>query len=109
MVSYLLPIRLGDKRSKIAQATESFVSEAPLSIVIILDINKTVQWDDLSAESLRWIWYYEAGAAAYNVLLQGSSRGLTGNILAIEDKEAICLLLKLNPEKFDPMFVVPVG
>jgi len=109
VVSYLLPIRLGDKRTKIAQTTESFVSDAPLSIVIVLDINKTVQWDDLSDESLRWIWYYEAGAAAHNILLQGTSRGLTGNILAIDDKEAICLLLKLNPEKFDPMFVVPVG
>jgi hypothetical protein len=69
----------------------------------------TNKWDDLSHENQRWIWYYEAGAAAHNVLLQATSRGLNGNILTINDKDAICSLLKLNPEKFDPMLVVPVG
>ena len=109
VISYLFPVRFGDKRPEIAQATESFASDAPLNIIIVLDINNTDQWDDLSHESIRWIWYYEAGAAAHNVLLQGTSRGLAGNILPINDKEAICSLLRLNPEKFDPMFVVPVG
>ena len=109
VVSYLFPVRFGDKRSEIAQATESFVSDAPLSIIVVLDIEKTNQWDDLSDESVRWIWYYEAGAAAHNVLLKATSNGLAGNILHINDKDAICSLLKLNPEGFDPMFVVPVG
>ena len=109
VVSFLLPIGLGDKRPKIASATQSFASHAPLNVIIVLDINKTKKWDDLSDESDRWIWYYEAGAAAHNVLLQATSRGLAGNILTIHDKEAICSILKLNPEKFDPMFVVPVG
>jgi hypothetical protein len=109
VVSYLLPVRLGDKRSEIAQATESFASDAPLNIIIVLDIVKTNQWDDLSDESVRWIWYYEAGAAAHNVLLQATSRGLAGNILSINDKEAICSLFRLDTENFDPMFVVPVG
>jgi nitroreductase len=109
VVTYLLPIRLGDKRTKIAKATESFASDAPLSIIIVLDIAKTNQWDDLSDVSLRWIWYYEAGAAAHNVLLQATSRGLAGNILTINNKDAICSLLKLDPDSFDPMLVVPVG
>jgi nitroreductase len=109
VVSFLSPVRLRDRRTDIAQATQEFCSDAPLSIIIVLDINKTIQWDDLSDESLRWIWYYEAGAAAHNVLLQATSRGLAGNILTINDKEAICSILRLNPEKFDPMIVVPVG
>jgi len=109
VVSFLLPVALGDKRSEIAQATESFASDAPLNIIIVLDIDKTNQWDDLSDESVRWIWYYEAGAAAHNVLLQATSRGLNGNILTIDDKEAICSLLRLDSESFDPMLVVPVG
>lgn len=109
VVSFLLPVGLGDKRSEIAQATESFASDAPLNIIIVLDIDKTNQWDDLSDESLRWIWYYEAGAAVHNVLLQATSRGLNGNILTINDKEAICSLLRLDSESFDPMLVVPVG
>jgi nitroreductase len=109
VVSYLLPVGLKDKRSEIAQATKSFASDAPLNIIIVLDINRTKQRDDLSNESMRWIWYYEAGAASHNVLLQAISRGLAGNILTINDKEAVCSLLKLNPEKFDPMLVIPVG
>ena len=109
VVSFLLPVKLGDKRSEIAQVTESFASDAPLHIIIVLDIDKTNQWDDLSDESMRWIWYYEAGAAAHNVLLQATSRGLNGNILTINDKGAICSLLRLDSEGFDPMFVVPVG
>ena len=109
VVSYLLPVVFGDKRSEIAQATELFASDAPLNIIIVLDIDNTNKWDDLSDESQRWIWYYEAGAAAHNVLLQATSRGLNGNILTINDKEAICSLLRLDSEKFDPMLVVPVG
>jgi nitroreductase len=109
VISFLYPVNLNDKRIDIAQATELFTSEAPLNIIIVLDIDKTNQWDDLSDESLRWIWYYEAGAAAHNILLQATSRGHSGNILTINDKELICSILKLNKEKFDPMLVVPVG
>ncbi|MCJ7572099.1 MAG: nitroreductase family protein [Candidatus Thermoplasmatota archaeon] len=109
VVSFLLAVKLGDKRSDIALATEQFVSDAPLDIIIVLDIDKTNKWDDLSNESMRWIWYYEAGAAAHNVLLQATSRGLAGNIIPVNDKESICSLLSLNKEKFDPMLVVAVG
>ena len=109
VISYLLPVSFGDKREKIGEATESFVSDAPLDIIMVLDIDKTNQWDDLSDPDLRWIWYYEAGAAGHNVLLQATSRGLNGNILKIDNKDAICSVLKLDPEKFDPMVVVPVG
>jgi hypothetical protein len=42
----------------------------------VLDVEKTIDWDDLSGEDARWIWYYEAGAAAHNVLLQAFSRTL---------------------------------
>jgi nitroreductase len=109
VVSFLLPVALGNKMDTIASATEEFASDAPLTIIMVLDIENTNKWDDLSHESQRWIWYYEAGAAAHNVLLQATSRGLNGNILTINDKDAICSLLKLNSEKFDPMLVVPVG
>src|SRR4030042_2082163 len=55
VVSFLLPVKLGDLRTNIAQVTEQFVSDAPLNIIIVLDIDKTNQWDDLSDESMRWI------------------------------------------------------
>ncbi len=108
--SFLIPVRFGDKRQEIAQATESFASDAPLNIIIVLDIALTNKWDDLSHKSLRWIWFYEAGAAAHNVLLGATSIGLEGgNILPVNNEEAICSLLKLNSEDYQPMFVVPVG
>ncbi len=109
IVSFLLKAAFGDKRSEIAEATESFVGDAPVCIIPVLCIDKTVDWDDLSNESVRWIWYYEAGAAAHNVLLQATSRGLSGNILTIKDKDAVCAILKLDKEKFDPMFIIPIG
>jgi len=107
--SFLLRVNIGDNRPAIAEASESFVADAPLCIIPVLDIEKTIDWDDLSGENVRWIWYYEAGAAAHNILMQATSRGLSGNIVSIKDKEAICTLLKLDEEKFDPMFVIPVG
>jgi nitroreductase len=109
IVSFLSKVDSGDKRAEIGEATEDFVSNAPLCIIPVLDIEKTIDWDDLSDESVRWVWYYEAGAAAHNVLLQATSRGLSGNIVTIEDKDAICSILKLDTEKFDPMFIIPVG
>jgi nitroreductase len=109
VVSFLLKIANDDKRSFIAQASNSFVADAPLNIIIVLDIEKTIDWDDLSDESERWIWYYEAGAAAHNVLLQATARNLAGNIVSINDKSAICSILGLSNDKFDPMFIVPVG
>jgi nitroreductase len=109
IVSFLLRTAFGDKRSEIAEASESFVGDAPICIIPVLDIEKTIDWDDLSNESVRWIWYYEAGSAAHNVLLQATSRGLSGNIVTLKDKDAVCSILKLDKEKFDPMFVIPVG
>jgi nitroreductase len=107
--SFLFPIAFGDNRVSLAEASEDFLSEAPLSIIIVLDIENTNKWDDLSADNVRWIWYYEAGASAHNVLLQATSRGLAGNIVHVQDKDAVCSLLNLDNEKFDPMFIVPVG
>ncbi len=109
VVAYLLKNNFGDKREAVSDASESFVSDAPLCIIPVLDIENTNKWDDLSAKSVRWIWYYEAGATAHNILLQATSLGLAGNIVHINDKDAICSLLRLNEEKFDPMFVIPVG
>ncbi len=109
VLAFLLKNNFSDKREAVADATESFVADAPLCIIPVLNIKATNKWDDLSDESVRWIWYYEAGASAHNILLQATSLGLAGNIVHINDKGAICSLLRLNEEKFDPMFVIPVG
>ena len=84
-------------------------SADPKILIEIEDIEKTIDWDDLSDKSERWIWYYEAGAAAHNVLIQATARNLAGNIVPIKDKNAICSILGLSNDKFDPIFIVPVG
>jgi nitroreductase len=109
VVAFLFTKIFGDKRLDLAEASESFVADAPLCIIPVLDIKGTNKWDDLSDKSVRWIWYYEAGASSHNVLLQATSLGLSGNIVPINDKNAICSMLGLKEDKFDPMCVIPVG
>ncbi|HEC76363.1 MAG TPA: SagB/ThcOx family dehydrogenase [Thermoplasmatales archaeon] len=109
VTTFLLKIVNGDKRDEVAQASQSFVASAPFIIISVLDIQKTIQWDDLSKEELRWLWYYEAGASAHNILLEATACGLIGNIIPINDKGSICSLIGLDENKFDPLFVIPVG
>ncbi|MCK5260980.1 MAG: nitroreductase family protein [Thermoplasmatales archaeon] len=108
IVSFMLKIRNGDKREEIAQASQPFVVSAPFLIISVLDIRRTNQWDDLSAEKFRWIWYYEAGASAHNVLLQAKAWNLTASIALITDTESVRSLLRLN-DNFLPLFIVPIG
>lgn len=108
IVSFMLKIRNGDKREEIAQASQPFVVSAPFLIISVLDIRRTNQWDDLSAEKFRWIWYYEAGASAHNVLLQAKAWNLTANIALITDTESVRSLLRLN-DNYLPLFIVPIG
>jgi len=109
IVTFLWPICRDDNREAVADASAPYVSRAPLLIIPVLSIQKTVSWDDLSALRFRWIWTYEAGAAAHNVLLEATARGLAGNVAPVTDREAICSLLHLDPEHYDPMMVIPVG
>ena len=108
IVTFLMKIRMGDRRDDVADASQSFVSSAPFIIISVLDKRKTNQWDDLSAEELRWLWFYESGASAHNVLMEASAWDLTSNIVTISDPTAIRSLLRLN-ENFQPLFIVPVG
>lgn len=108
ILSFMLKIRNGDTREEIAQASQPFVASAPFLIISVLDIRKTNQWDDLSAEKFRWIWHYEAGASAHNVLLQAKAWSLSANIVPIINTESIRSLLKLN-DNYSPLFIVPIG
>jgi nitroreductase len=112
VVSFMAKIRNGDHREELSQiCLESSLASAPLNIISVLDIDRTRPsgWDDLSSEELRWLWYYEAGASAYNILLEATAWNLSSSIKTITDKNAICNLLRLNNEQFEPLIVVPVG
>jgi nitroreductase len=101
----------GDYRLEVAEASaQPSIASAPLIILSILDVNKTrpAGADDLSAELYRRFWYYEAGASAYNVLLEATAWNLSTAIVLPTDAFALRSVLKLD-ENFVPLFVIPVG
>ncbi|MCJ7571486.1 MAG: nitroreductase family protein [Candidatus Thermoplasmatota archaeon] len=107
---FFFPVAVGDYREDIGKASEDYVKDAPYCLIPVLDIKKTIRClEDLSGEKDRWNFYYEAGAASYNVLLEATALKLAGTIVSVTNKSAICNLLKLDEKKFDPMFIVPVG
>ena len=109
----LVKIRRGDYRKEIADASSMpSISSAPLILISVLDIRMTKGmiglWDDFSGEEFRWLWYYEAGASAYNVLLEATAWNLSANIAFPVDSQAILNVLLLN-QNFLPLLIVPVG
>jgi len=112
IVSFLWKIRQGDYRDEIAESSQSFVKDAPLLILYVLNIEHTrgrgFRGDDFSSPKSRWIWYYEAGSCVQNVLLDSTAWGLSGNVIEFSNKENIRSILRLNND-FVPLFVTPVG
>ena len=108
IVTYLLKTRMGDHRVEIADASQSSIATAPLLIVSVLDVEKTNQWDDLSGPEIRWIWHYEAGASAHNVLLEATAWDLSAAIVPVHDVTAVQVALGLD-DNFLPLYIVPVG
>jgi len=107
VVTFLMKIQNGDYREDIAHASSNpSIASAPLLIISVLDVDKTIRWDDLSG--MLHIWYYEAGASAQNILLEATSWDISGSIEFPSDVAAICSLFKLNDD-FIPLLIVPVG
>ena len=98
----LIEIKKGDYREEIANASESFISSAPLIIIPVLNMTG-------KSEQYLWAWYYEAAASAYNVLLESTAWNLSSNIILNIDTVDLTSVLELNPENWLPMFIVPVG
>ena len=98
----LIEIKKGDFREEIASASESFISSAPLMIIPVLN-------NSYQSEKYLWVWYYEAAASAYNVLLESTAWNLSSNIILNTDTVGLTSVLGLNPENWSPMFIVPVG
>ena len=61
---------------ELAQACSQLsLATAPLSIIPVLELERTRPkgGDDFSGEEYRWLWYYEAGASAYNIFLEATA------------------------------------
>jgi hypothetical protein len=101
VVSFLLPIRVGDHRDEIAQATsQPDIASAPLIIISTLTFS--------SSYDITWYWYYEAGASAYNVMLESTILNLHSGIVKPTNILSIKSILKLFNDTL-PLIIVPVG
>lgn len=112
ILTYMLKIKNGDHREELANLfSENFIASAPLSIVSVLDINMTrpKDHDDLSGDTLKKFWYYEAGSSVHNVLLEATALELSSNFFPIHNKFNMCSFLGLEKDYFEPLFVVTIG
>ena len=101
VVSFLLPVRLGDHRAEIAQATEqSDIALAPLMIISVLPAS--------SLFPTHWYWYFEAGASAHNVMLEATILDLHAGIVKPTDLSSIKSILRLNEDSL-PLIFVSIG
>ena len=110
VVTGMRRVAAGDLRSDIAAASHEAVASAPLSIITVMNVDRTrPEWyDDLSGSFIRYIWHMEAGAAMFNVLLEASVMELSSSIFAVEDDAAVMNAIGLTGD-YDPMYVTAVG
>jgi hypothetical protein len=103
VVSFILPIRFGDFRDEISQASSNEdIESAPLILIPVLPRSS------LYDNKYKWAWYYEAGASAYNVMLESTILDLHSDIIIPNDLAAIKSILRINDDSL-PLIIVPVG
>ena len=105
VVTYLRPVRLGDHRTQLADAS-SLPSLATAPLILIMVLNKARTGD--TGDPYLKFWCLEAGAAAHTVMLEATALGLHGNLVTPTDATAIRSLLNLD-DQFMPLLIVPVG
>jgi len=111
VITYTKKITDTDIRGTIASATANpSCAQAPLLVIIVLNVNKTRPQgnSDFSGPGFRWLWYYEAGAAAHNVQLDAAAWNLTANSYLPINSEIISSALTLS-DNFVPCLVIPIG
>jgi nitroreductase len=105
IVTFIHPIRVGDHRATLAEASLlPEISTAPLSIIIVLNLERTHD----TGEPYIPFWYFEAGAAGHNIMLEATALGLHSNIVLPTDTPALLSLLKLG-EGFTPLLIIPIS
>jgi hypothetical protein len=101
VISFLLPIRLGDYRDEIAEScSQKSIASSPMIIIPILPLS--------SLYKVPWPWYYEAGASAYNVMLESEILDLHASIVRPTDSSLINAIVRLPYDSL-PLLVIPVG
>lgn len=105
IMTFLHKIRSDDNRAQIAAASSlPAISSAPLSIITVLNWNKTKN----AGQQYLPFWYFEAGAATQNIMLEATTLGFHSNIALPTDSTILLSLLKLN-DGYTPLLIVPVS
>jgi nitroreductase len=105
IVTFLLKIRSGDNRAQLAAASSlPSISSAPLSIIIVLNWNKTKN----AGQQYLPFWFFEAGATTQNIMLEATALGFNSNIVPPTDNTTLLSLLKLNTG-YTSLLIVPIS
>jgi len=98
----LLPVTSGDQRRAMAQtSTYGFIENAPLSIIVAVDYQRTTRF-----RLGKRFAYMETGYVTQNVHLQAEALGLGSVAVAGFDVDQMKALLKTGVE---PVIIIPVG
>lgn len=81
------------------------IASAPLIIIPVLDLEHA---KELSIESARRFWYYEAGAVAQNVMLESTAWDHSAKIIYANNPINIQTTLQL-PDNNIPLLIIPIG
>ena len=81
------------------------IASAPLMIIPVLDLEHA---KELSIESAKRFWYYEAGAVAHNVMLESTAWELTAKIIYANNPTELRTILQLTDNNI-PTIVIPIG
>ena len=101
VVSFLLPIRVGDHRDEIAHASSRpEIESAPVIIISVLPLSSTYP--------VTWYWYFEAGASAYNVMLESTLWDLHAGLVKPTDYTSLRTILRVSNDAL-PLMIVPIG
>lgn len=101
-------VEKGDKRPNLNRASlgQSFIEEAPVSLIIAADFEKNKEKYG-SSRGPRYV-FMEAGHVAQNVHLQAVSLGL-GSVPIGAFWDAVAQSALNLPKNLDPIYIIPVG
>ncbi|MBU1941901.1 MAG: nitroreductase family protein, partial [Candidatus Thermoplasmatota archaeon] len=106
ILTFFTKISRNDARTTIAQATTLPESEnSPLIIAAVLD---RIRAKDLAPPPLDKCWYFEAGAAAQNILLATATMHYGAGIAQPRNYEQLSSALQLNNNQI-PLLFIPIN
>jgi SagB-type dehydrogenase family enzyme len=103
----LKKIKGGDQRKALVSACwgQSFVAQAPTSVVITAEYERTTQ--KYGQRGVRYV-HMEAGHSAQNIYLQVTALGLGTVAVGAFDDEEVKKVLSLS-DNHQPLYIMPIG